>query len=51
MQVKAFLLEKSVIEKIALYEKLKSAWISRNPEASPQQYEAAMWAIAKQCGA
>jgi len=50
MQVKAFLLEKSVIGKIELYEWMKSAWISRNPEASPQQYEAAMRAIAKHCG-
>jgi hypothetical protein len=34
----------------ARYESLKAQWIRQNPKASPSQYEAAMRAIAKQCG-
>ena len=32
------------------YESLKYEWIRNNPKATPQQYEAAMRAIAKRCG-
>jgi hypothetical protein len=34
----------------ARYEAHKSEWRSCNPGATPQQYEAAVRAIAKQCG-
>ena len=35
------------ITKYAHYEAAKQVWIRANPEATPEQYEAAMRAIAK----
>lgn len=35
---------------IALYETLKSAWLSANPDASPTEYEAAMTRFARLAG-
>jgi hypothetical protein len=32
------------------YELLKEEWIRRNPEATPEQYQRAMKAIADRCG-
>lgn len=36
--------------KIAAYETAKRAWIAANPNATAQQYETAMRAIATRCG-
>lgn len=38
------------MDKYTRYESLKARWVRENPKASSQQYEAAMRAIAKQCG-
>jgi len=35
---------------IALYETLKAAWLSANPDASPAEYEAAMVRFARLAG-
>ena len=32
------------------YEAEKAAWIARNPDATPREYEQAMLAIAQRCG-
>ncbi len=32
------------------YEAAKRAWIAANPNATPEQYDAAMRAIAEMCG-
>jgi hypothetical protein len=32
------------------YEAAKRAWIAANPGATPEQYDAAMKAIAERCG-
>lgn len=32
------------------YEAAKHAWIAANPNATPEQYDAAMRAIAERCG-
>ena len=32
------------------YEEAKRAWIEANPDATPEQYEDAMRAIAQRCG-
>jgi hypothetical protein len=34
----------------ARYRAEKDAWVSRNPEATPEQYQTAMRAISKACG-
>ncbi|MFB6311529.1 MAG: hypothetical protein ABEH64_10170 [Salinirussus sp.] len=34
----------------ALYEQRKAEWIRLNPDATPQQYTAAMRRIAHECG-
>lgn len=38
------------VSKYTQYEYLKSTWILRNPGATAERYEAAMRAIAKNCG-
>jgi hypothetical protein len=35
---------------LSQYEFLKAEWIKNNPNATPQQYQKAMQAIAKKCG-
>ena len=35
---------------LARYEQMKRQWIAAHPQATPQQYEAAMRAIARKCG-
>ena len=34
----------------SLYESLKRSWISRHPDATPQEYERAIAKIAKEIG-
>jgi DNA-binding MurR/RpiR family transcriptional regulator len=34
----------------ALYEKLKAEWIAAHPNSTPEEYHAAMAAIAQRCG-
>jgi hypothetical protein len=34
----------------ALYEKLKAEWVKAHPNATPDEYQAAMVAIAQRCG-
>jgi len=34
----------------ARYEAKKAAWVKANPDATPAEYEAAMRAIARECG-
>lgn len=40
-------LNSAMMQKYAYYEAAKQVWIRTNPEATPEQYEAAMRAIAK----
>jgi len=35
---------------ISQYEFLKKEWVAKNPNATPEQYQRAMMAIAKKCG-
>jgi len=35
----------------AMYEAKKAGWVKANPDATPPEYEAAMRAIARECGA
>lgn len=35
---------------LSQYEFLKQEWIAKNPNATPQQYQKAMTAIARKCG-
>ena len=41
---------RSICADYARYEAYKSEWQSSNPDVTPQQYEAAIRAIAKKCG-
>lgn len=34
----------------AAYERMKADWILANPDATPQEYQAAMRRIARECG-
>jgi len=34
----------------AAYERMKADWVRANPEATPQEYQAAMRRIAMECG-
>jgi len=34
----------------AAYERMKADWVRANPEATPQEYQAAMRRIARECG-
>lgn len=35
---------------IEVYERLKAEWIRRNPNSTPEQYQAAIREICRKCG-
>lgn len=38
------------IDRLRQYEAEKARWVDQNPEATPQEYQAAMKKIAERCG-
>lgn len=38
------------VDRDRLYESAKQAWIATHPDASPEEYQAAMRRIADECG-
>lgn len=49
-QARSAIRTRSICADYARYEAYKSEWQSCNPDVTPQQYEAAIRAIAKKCG-